>query len=373
MTAMLPAILISIAYGLFAVVWLYGWRKAIHRKIRFTPNPQIGISLLIPFRDEEKRIQILLDALLIITAEFPNVECIFVNDHSTDGTQLCIQQAGMPENRFKILSLPESKLGKKEALTLGVQASMHPIIITTDADSRLSIDALAEAAAILQNSDTYLVCGPVLQHSGMGLAGRLADIEFLSLMTSGIAFWGAGMPFLCNGAFLAFKKETFIQLNGYQGNLQFPGGDDVFLLEKCKQQFGKKAIHFLTDAKHLTHTQGDTGIRDFISRRIRWGSKAKAYGTEGKSITLFLFLLNMAISVSIVYFMCTARLEALGLVMGTKLLADGIMLGTGALHFHKKVWIPFIPLASMLHSFYITFSGLLSLVLGRFHWKKRKF
>jgi glycosyltransferase involved in cell wall biosynthesis len=373
MTAMLPTILISTAYGLFAVVWFYGWRKAIHRKIRFSPNPQIGISLLIPFRNEEKRIKPLIDVLLNISADFPNLECIFINDHSTDGTQLCIQQAGMPENRFRILSLPQSKPGKKEALTLGVREGIHPIIITTDADCRLSIDAIAEAAATLQNSDIHLVCGPVLQHSGMGLAGQLADLEFLSLMTSGIAFWGAGMPFLCNGAFLAFKKESFIRLNGYEGNLQFPGGDDVFLLEKCKQQFGKKAIHFLTDAKHLTHTRGDTGFRDFISRRIRWGSKAKAYGSEGKSITLFVFLVNMAISVSVVYFICAGRLEALGPVMGTKLLADGIMLGTGASHFHKKIWFPLIPLASVLHSFYITLGGLLSIVWGRFHWKKRKF
>ena len=56
------------------------------------------------------------------------------------------------------------------------------------------------------------------------LLSRLQAMEFTSLAASTAAAIGIGHPILCNGANLAFRKSAFLEVGGYEGNMDILRG-----------------------------------------------------------------------------------------------------------------------------------------------------
>jgi cellulose synthase/poly-beta-1,6-N-acetylglucosamine synthase-like glycosyltransferase len=119
-----------------------------------------------------------------------------------------------------------------------------------------------------------IIC-PVQLLGGRGFFHRFQELEFLSLqgITAGTA---AGQnPVMCNGACLAFHKETYLK---YAGSLhdELASGDDVFLLHNIKSDRGKR-IMWLESAEAKAVTPASENLSSFIRQRARWISKAGAY------------------------------------------------------------------------------------------------
>ena len=83
------------------------------RSIRYSPKliekdvksffPQPKVSIIIPARNEEKRIKKCIDSLL--NQDYPNFELILVNDGSTDNTLNIINQICIKDDRVKGIDL----------------------------------------------------------------------------------------------------------------------------------------------------------------------------------------------------------------------------------------------------------------------------
>lgn len=369
----LPLWIVFGGYALFTLGIAYGWWRALFRSRRKMPAASVPATVVVPFRSEATRLDPLTESIKQAAPQLPGWEFIFVNDHSEDESVSLLNAtfAGFPQVR--VLELPAGESGKKAAIRLGIAASNHPYIITTDADCRLSVPALQHMAARLAYGDTQLVCGPVLQHSANNMGGRFTDLEFLSLMGSGIAFWGMGMPMMGNGAFLGFRKEAFRTVNGFEGNEEHPGGDDVFLLHKIRERFGNKDIRFLTGADDVVPTAGDGSWIEFLQRRTRWGAKARAYqGSGPKAITFFTLLVQSAAVVCVMGLLLSGRFRLLLWALGLKLLCDTIVLVPMIVRFRRWELLPFILPASPLHPFYLLFTAFFSL-RGRYEWKRRDY
>lgn len=60
----------------------------------------------------------------------------------------------------------------------------------------------------------------------------MQEVEQITLML----ITGAGITSrihdIANGANMAFRKSAFRDVNGYEGNMQYASGDDMFLIEK---------------------------------------------------------------------------------------------------------------------------------------------
>lgn len=360
------------AYALFALLFLIGWVNALW-KDRKTQAAHTSASVIIPFRNEAQRISPLIISVKILLQKFSEVEFIFVDDHSDDDSVRLLQEEFADAQQVKIIQLPNGISGKKQAITVGINHAQHTAIITTDADCELTESALNAMLYALENDRIKMACGAVYQSSGSGFGAQLADVEFLSLIGSGISFWGLGFPFMANGAFLGFKKAAFQHVNGFEGHEQYPGGDDVFLLQKMVAAFGRLSVHFLTHANSTVKTQGDASFKAFINRRIRWGAKAKAYpSTASKIVSIAVFFINMLLVVAFASAFMGANWYLFLYAIGTKAALDGIMLSSILLRFQKWRLLPFVLPASVMHPYYILFTATLSL-MGKYNWKGRAY
>ena len=140
--------------------------------------------------------------------------------------------------------------GKKGALDKGIESAVGEIVITTDADCTMGEKWLHSlASAFIQNSPE-MVIGPVDIEADKSLFSAFQSLEYMSItgVTAGAAVWG--IPVMCSGANLAFRREAYSALKNKLSGGNYQSGDDVFLMITLKKVYPDKII-FLKDREAL--------------------------------------------------------------------------------------------------------------------------
>jgi cellulose synthase/poly-beta-1,6-N-acetylglucosamine synthase-like glycosyltransferase len=238
---------------------------------------------------------------------------VLVDDHSEDNTIEIVRntmdwrklpglkQINLATDGFTCQtdSQNENKSGKKAAITAGISKATGDLILLTDADCRLGPAWVSSMVSYFKDEKKMMILGPVSYFPEKGLLNRFQSLEFSGLIASGAGAAMARRPFMCNGADLAYRKEVFLKVNGYEGNEKFISGDDVFLMHKIKEKFGNQSIGFAKNIHSIVRTYPAPGLQAFFRQRIRWASKAKGYHDKLAILTavtvftfnLFIFLL----------------------------------------------------------------------------------
>ncbi len=100
-----------------------------------------------------------------------------------------------------------------------------------------------------------------------------------------IGGFGINFPFMCNGANLAYKKQRFLDLNGFDGNNHIASGDDVFLFEKFKKS-NPDCVWFLKSKNAIVTTFSVNS----------WAAKTGNFNSvKVKLIGLLVLLINISI------------------------------------------------------------------------------
>jgi cellulose synthase/poly-beta-1,6-N-acetylglucosamine synthase-like glycosyltransferase len=181
-----------------------------------------------------------------------------------------------------------------------------------------------------------------------------------------------GLPALCNGANLAFRRQSFAEVKGYEGISHTDSGDDVLLMQKMARQW-KDSIYFLKSNRAVVYTFAQHGLSAFTRQRIRWASKSKA--NLDKRVVFILsmvYLFNLSlISSAVLSFFNSQYLILLIFQMTLKLVLEFSFLGMVTAYFgqRKLLWL-FLP-AQLLHILYIVVIGALGNVMQT-TWKGRR-
>jgi cellulose synthase/poly-beta-1,6-N-acetylglucosamine synthase-like glycosyltransferase len=363
----------GLLYFLLIGFFTYGWfrrKKSIseNRYSIFESHKSI-ISVVVAARNEQIHIMNVLEDLLLQDYPGDLLEIIVVDDNSTDNTSRIISDFIQEHNFPRIVLLKNSEdksSGKKAALDVGINHSSGDIILTTDADCRVGkswISAMVNAF----RDDTRMVFGPVSYFEKRGLTAKFQTLEFLGLVASGAGAALAGIPFLCNGANLAYRKDAFRQVKGFDGNEKYLSGDDVFLLHKMKKEFGTKAVIFNDDESSIVKTYPAPNMRKFFSQRVRWASKSKAY-KDGLSIltaiVVFSYSLTVLLSFIAGFFNPVYFLASGGLLL-IKVIADfPLMLGITRFTGQRRLMRWYLPF-QVVYPVYIVLAGLGSFFGGK--------
>ena len=264
----LPVILI-VPYLILLLDIYRGLRKIYPYKV--TSDPLEFVSVVIPCHNEEKQLPLLLVCLSEQDYPLHLFEVIVVNDNSTDNT---FAVAASFNQGLSINTINNTGSGKKKALETGINITSGNLIIATDADCIPGKNWIRTIASFYENQKPGLIICPVRLSSMSGFFGKFQELEFLSLqgITAGTA--NNGKPVLCNGANLAFTKDSYIK---HSGNLhhEIASGDDVFLLHSMKKDLQSRIL-WLESPDVLMTTAASPTIRSFIRQRNRWISKSSS-------------------------------------------------------------------------------------------------
>lgn len=236
------------------------------------------ISIIIPFHNEELRIQKLLQSLNHQSVFSERIELIFVNDHSTDKSIEVINQTLKVQHR---IITSESDKGKKHAIHQGVLHAQHDYVLTLDADVELSPFYLEK---LVQCEVSDLTILPV-EMTGATIFEDLAVIEFKWLQ---VLTFGSKNPILCNGANLLFSKLEYLRSFRSRTDFDLASGDDAFLLQNF--MYYNRRINRVNTEELTVKTESPHTLSQLLKQRKRWVGKFNRMADK-KSVFMLLILI----------------------------------------------------------------------------------
>lgn len=175
----------------------------------------VMFSILIPARNEEKRISNLLDS--IIQQSYTNFEVIVYNDNSFDNTSDIVRNYSLVDERIRVIDgeeLPCGWVGKNYACHVLASMARGDYMIFVDSDVYFSSDFLLSLWFYLQKNDfCFLSIFPeqVLITIGEKITVPIMNRVLLSLLpllfvsVTNFAYLSAA-----NGQCMIFKREVYI-------------------------------------------------------------------------------------------------------------------------------------------------------------------
>lgn len=335
--------------------------------------PAEFISVLIPFRNEEKNILKTLKS--IETQDYPDdkFEVIFINDNSNDNSKELLER-NIKRNNIKVISVPDgysTKAHKKKAIRYGIENSKGEIIVTTDADCIHNKNWLNTLLSFF-DAKTGFVAGPVKFIEGKNLFGRLQELEFAGLVITGAGLIGGNKPTICNAANIAYRRKVFDLVGGFSLHMNLSSGDDELLMQKIFRDTNYK-IKFALDKNAIVETEANETLKNFFQQRKRWASKGLFYKNKIlvlKLIFIYLFYLSLFIQPILALILDFRFFISFIISFVAKILFEFLILKKGTeLLFPKRILKLFF-LAEIFQIPYIIISGF-SGALGNYKWKER--
>tara|TARA_B110000503_G_C7146934_1_gene413442 strand:- start:469 stop:1569 length:1101 start_codon:yes stop_codon:yes gene_type:complete len=365
--------MIGFIFLLYAIVvgWLILAKKPLQEdSVR---NHLGSVSLIVAYRNERYNLERLIKYIESQTITENQLELILVNDHSTDGSFELVQQVVKDSKLVAQHVNLEGEVGKKAAISLGVQQARYSLIVCTDADCELQTNWLETMIQPFDKPEIKMVLGAVRLNGAEGWFQKLQEIEFSSLMSMTMLTCRRKRAIISNGANYAFRKAAFKESDAYANNSTVNTGDDVFLLHSFKRKFGKDCILFLENENSVVSTTTKDSFSSFFEQRIRWASKSRNYkDLDTLKIGSIIFLANLAVLWALVGLIL--QLYSLQFFLGCflfKWVLDLLLMQQLPFFLRPKSIVKWTFLLSILYPFYSVGIALVSL-FHRPQWKGRK-
>ncbi len=365
--------ILSVLYFVLILILTIGFDKIPLFKTENTSEKE-KFTIIIPFRNEAKNILELIKSLQILQYNPANFEVIFVDDASTDtSVNILKKEIHNHSNWYCISNKRKSNSPKKDAINTAINLAKYHWIITTDADCQVPKKWLHSLNAFInKNPNVKFIASPVLYKTNGSFLQEFQKIDFLSLIGATIGGFGIQRPFLCNGANLCYKKESFFELNGFKGNDSIASGDDIFLMEKFKSTF-KKEVKFLKAKQAIVHTKPVQTISELYNQRIRWASKTvKTKDSFGKIVGVLVFLMNLIYIYSFWQLILGLPNKQFIFILLLKYGIDYILIYKTNKFLDAKSSLSAYFLTSFLYPFFVVSVVFLS-VFKKYKWKNRVF
>ena len=217
------------------------------------------VSIIIAARNEDHNLLEFLPK--IFEQDYPEFEVIVINDRSWDKSIDILQAFAIKHNNLHIVEVPDLEkdgFAKKFALTLGIKAAKHELMLFIDADCYPNSKNWVKEMASRHTGSKNLILGasPYAREKGVLNkiirfdAGQIA-IQYLSLAKSGIPYMGVGRN-------LSYTQELYDSVRGFKSHYYIPSGDDDLFVNEVGTKkntavvFSKEAITISIPKKNFT-------------------------------------------------------------------------------------------------------------------------
>jgi cellulose synthase/poly-beta-1,6-N-acetylglucosamine synthase-like glycosyltransferase len=329
------------------------------------------VSVIIPVRNDSAGLDLLMSDLANQNWPEDKFEIIIVDDHSKKTINNSLSGSESKINIHR-LSLGINEHGKKAALMKGLNASNSELILTTDADCRVTPFWITEMANFYFSKKVKLVFGSVLYYKSNKLNDWFQGLEYLSLVAAGAGFAGNGHPILCSAASMGFERTSYLEFVKETNSSDSVSGDDVLFMLWLKKKYPGQA-RFIKSCNSIVETKPAQSFKEFINQRLRWTSKSRYYRDPAIIFTaLTVYLESLALLILLIgSFFAGFLIKGFLILFLCKCISDLAVLYIVTGYYRNRYLLKiFIPL-EMVYFIYISFIGFAG-NLASFNWKGRK-
>lgn len=296
-------LILSVLVGTWS---LYIQRKKIRMYNFIQHDYYVPISIIVPAHNEDITICDTIESLLDLS--YNKYEIIIIDDGSTDDTvKKLIETYGLVKidrpihysikckdatdyyvsyhHKVPISLILKENGGKADSLNMGINVSEFPYVVCMDADSILQKDALENIARpVLEKKNVVAVGGMVRIVNGQTFKdGNIVNyhlpknillcmqiLEYdRSFLASRLLFDKFNGNLIISGAFGLFKKETLIEVGGYDSTTI---GEDMELVVRLHAYMkkNKREYRIAYASNAICWSQAPETFKDLIKQRKRW-------------------------------------------------------------------------------------------------------
>ena len=176
------------------------------------------LSILVPARNEEKRLGPCLDSLL--GSHYHPIEILVLDDHSSDGTAGLVRQRCLTDPRLRLISgqtLPNGWTGKAWACHQLAKEAKGDFLVFVDADTRFADTTLARVVSLAMKKNADLISlWPYLESKSWSERLVIPFVHLFILLY--LPHWMGGRSTslgAANGQFLLFRRESYKKIGGH--------------------------------------------------------------------------------------------------------------------------------------------------------------
>ncbi|MFT5242103.1 MAG: biofilm PGA synthesis N-glycosyltransferase PgaC [Glaciecola sp.] len=360
-------------YLLLIGSFVYGFDKVPDFKLDDI-TPKTKFSVIIPFRNEADNLPTLLASISRLNYPKTMYEIILVDDDSEDNSVEKINSRHLNNCNISVVkNIRRTNSPKKDAITTAINQSKHNWIVTTDADCSLPKYWLDAFDNYIQHHDAKLLIAPVALTDVDSFFKRFQTLDVLSLQAVTIGGFGIHKPFLCNGANLAYRKDVFNDVKGFEGNTDSASGDDIFLLEKVVK-IDKDSVHYIKNKEIIITTQPELSFKNLKSQRVRWAAKTSNYNNVFSKLTaiVVLFMNALLVCLPLLYLAHIVSLKTFIYTFTIKVLIDFLLLFKSARFFEQGQFLTSYFLSCIVYPFFSTYVAFTS-AFTSYKWKGRAY
>ena len=270
------------------------------RVFRFPPlntvvTPPPRVSVLIPARNEELRLPPCIST--IADSDYPNMEILVLDDHSTDETAALIQRRAKGDPRIRLLSgqpLPKGWTGKSWACHQLAQEAQGEYLLFVDADTRFSDRTISQSVSLAHEQKADLLSlWPYLESLTWSEKLIIPFVHLFILFY--LPHWAPG-PLRCfgaaNGQFILFRRTAYNKIKGHE-SVRNHLVEDIAIARNMRQA-GFKVLNL--DGTNPGHSIALVRCRMYTRFSEVWeGFTKNLYPSFDGNLLAFLFFQSMQI------------------------------------------------------------------------------
>jgi len=256
---------ISTYIGLFAAsFYVINLLFYYNQKHRILSDKKLTASLVVPAYNEEKTIAHTIKSLLALNYPKDKFEIIIVDDGSQDRTY-SIAKKFESNIHPKIKVFTKNNGGKGSALNLGISKSKNEIIISMDADSFITPEALLKIMPYFYSKDVMAVTPSMTVHNPKSILQRIQQIEYNMGVFLRKSFATVNAIHITPGAFSAYRKEFFMKYGGYD---EYNMTEDLEIALRIQS----KGFIIENSPEAVVYTVAPRKFKELLIQRRRWYS-----------------------------------------------------------------------------------------------------
>jgi len=260
-------------------------------------SPNKPVSVIICSKNEEENLKNKLS--FFANQNYPQFELVLVNDRSSDNTQDVLEEFKEENSeRFnyrnisvKIVNVQENEQfwgSKKYALTLGIKAASHELLLFSDADCEpISANWIQEMTSQFSDEKTIVLGYGSYKFIKYSFLNKLIRFETMITAIQYFSYAKIGTPYMGVGRNLAYKKSQFFAANGFANHMHLRSGDDDLFINQIAT---KKNTACCYSHNSITISEPKTTFTDWSLQKRRHFSTASYYKFHHKlMLGLFYF------------------------------------------------------------------------------------
>ncbi len=358
----------------FGVVWLIqiNFLVFVFFKLLFfkwvSDGQLLPISVVVAVRNDFENITKLVDALVDQT--HPHYEIIVVDDRSEFDTYLAMKNRfeGLAKIRLlRVEECPSHIHPKKYAITLGIKAAKHQHILLTDADCLPQSSRWVESLSRSFDQATDFVLGYSAQAKTKGFLNSFIRYETFVTGVQYLSLALAGMPYMGVGRNLAYRKQIFIDNNGFGRFQAVVGGDDDLFVNRYARA---KTTKIVLDIESQTVTIPKNTFKEFFIQKKRHLSVGRHYRFGHKfvlSLLNFSHIMMLPCALLVVLFSSFAWVGVIGFFLW--ILLRHLIFFQLKKRFKESIDMSLFLIHELIFSVYLFLVGIIALTAKTVRWK----